>query len=84
MRAVIALALRRWAASGWLWPVVVCGGFVAAMAWVVVLGIERHNARYAEYLADCMEHRPRYECMLLWRRSRPPDNDIVLVPVPMR
>jgi hypothetical protein len=48
-------------------------------------GIARHEARYAEYLEDCTPHRPRYECILLWRASDGDRkaSDPIILPVPM-
>jgi hypothetical protein len=59
------------------------GPWVVGAAWIGVSIVQRHNARCAEYLADCMEHRPRYRCLPPWRRSQPPNNVPIIVPMPM-
>ena len=80
---MIAAALR-WASTTYSWPWITMGAVLALFVSVIVIGIGRQNTRYAEYLADCMEHRPRYECVLLWRQSQPRDSDApIIIPVPM-
>lgn len=60
--------------------------FVAVgVLWIIVTGISRRDAFYAEYLEDCMAHRAKYECVLLWRASsgNSKGNDPIIIPAPI-
>lgn len=70
----------------------IAGGTLALLAGIaalLIVGAQRRAAHYAEYLDDCLRHRPRHECILLWRaadvRDRSKDDPAVvprLVPMP--
>ncbi len=50
----------------------------------VAFGMQRKREAYAVYMEDCRQHRPEYECTLLWKsaETRRGADDVLLLPVP--
>jgi hypothetical protein len=46
-------------------PIAGCAGFILLFLAVV----SYRQARYNEFLEECTQYRPRYECILLWQAS---------------
>jgi hypothetical protein len=60
------------------------GCLVFLVAALIGFAVQRKQAAYAEYMADCQRHRPGYECTLLWKaaENRGASGDPVIIPVP--
>lgn len=51
-------------------------------AGAALLGISALQNAQREFITECVDHRPRYECVYLWRTSRSADSGPIIVPVP--
>jgi hypothetical protein len=53
---------------------------VLAMGFGIVAQARADGKARAEFMAQCEEHRPAYECTAMWRDGEP---ETVVAPVPM-
>ncbi len=54
--------------------------FLALLGLVVGLLVLAENDARAEFMHECIEARPQYECTAMWRSAQP---QVQVVPVPM-
>jgi hypothetical protein len=64
----------------------VVAGMLFLLAAGVTVGVENQRVQAARFMEECVQHRPRYECVLLWRQSEPPDYPMpikIIIPMPL-
>lgn len=61
-------------------------GLLFLVAAGVAMGVENGRAQAVHFMEECVQHRPRYECTVLWRAGDRADPAIVplLIPIPVR
>ena len=57
--------------------------FVIGCVALVYFGVQYRRERQREFMSECVEHRPRYECTYLWMSAnRDRDDTPIIIPMP--